>query len=151
MKSTASPVAAALCAALVLFAVSACGGSKSVTTTFSPTPSPSGPSVPHDTSSPAKALIGHWRDANDMDQYFDGSVWSTVTSGGEKWKYGYKVKSQQAGKRQVILKTFAIQADGSTNTDVQIITFMFLDKRMTQIQWGIGGVTADYVGGQIRP
>ena len=59
--------------------------------TSSPTPSLGASSVPHDTSSPAKALIGHWKDANATNQYFDGSVWSTVTSGNEKWKYGYTV------------------------------------------------------------
>jgi hypothetical protein len=151
MKSTASFTAAALVTMAFALVLAACGGSTGVTTTFSPTPSPSGPSVPHDTSSPATALIGHWKDANAMDQYFDGSVWSTKTAGGEQWKYGYEVKAQDAAGRQVILKTFAIRADGSTNTDVEVITFVFLDKSMTQIQWGVGGVTADYVDGHVRP
>ena len=146
-----SLVATALVAVVLALAVAACGGNESVTTSFSPAPSPSGPSVPHDTSSPDKALIGHWKDANDMDQYFDGSVWSTITGGGEKWKYGYEMKSQNAARRQLILKTFAIQKDGSTDTDVEVVTFVFLNKRMTEIQWGVSGVTADYVDGQIRP
>ncbi|GEM_PF-1128272 len=151
MKKAASLAAAALTAAAFALALAACGGSAPVTSNFTPTPSPSGPSLPHDTSSPAKALIGHWKDANDMDQYFDGSVWSTVTGGSEKWKYGYTVKSQSPGKRQVILRTFALQNDGSTGTDVQVIRFAFLNTGLTQIQWGVGGLTADYVDGQIRP
>jgi hypothetical protein len=107
--------------------------------------------VPHDTSSPAKALIGHWKDAKAMNQYFDGSVWSTVTSGNERWKYGSTVQSESVDKREVVLRTFAIQKDGSTGTDVEVITFHFLNGRLTQIQWGVAAVTADYVGGQTKP
>ena len=42
-------------------------------------------------------------------------------------------------------------AGGGTGTDVQVIKFAFLDKDYTQVQWGVGGVTADYVDGQRRP
>jgi hypothetical protein len=140
--------AAALAVAAALFTVAACGGSSGT----GASPSPTGPAVvSHDTSSPAKALIGHWKDANAMDQYFDGSVWSTVTSGNERWKYGYLVQSEDAKKRVVVLKTFTIQADGSTDKDVEVITFHFLNEAMTQVQWGVGGVTADYVNGRVRP
>jgi hypothetical protein len=149
-------------AAAVLVVVSAlaaaCGGTATgpasaapspATITASPTPTPV--VVPRDLSSPAKALIGHWHDANDMDQYFDGKVWSTVTAGGQKWKYGYLVKSQDKAAQSVLLKTFAIKADGSTNSDVENIRFAFIDNTWDQLQWGKAGTTADYVDGQIRP
>ena len=150
MKRITIPVVAALVVVAVLVATTGCGSGSS-TAAASPSAEVGGSSVPHDTSTPAKALIGHWHDANDMAQYFDGAVWSTVTAGNEKWKYGYQVRSEDPAKREVVLKTFTIQADGSTNKDVEVITFRFLDKKMTHIQWGVGGVTADYVDGRVRP
>ena len=128
MKRTPYLLAVALVATLVVLTALACGGSAAVTS--SPTQSLRASSVPHDTSSPAKALIGHWKDANAMNQYFDASVWSTVTSGNEKWKYGYTVQSESVDRREVVLRTFAIQTDGSTDTDVEVITFHFLNGRM---------------------
>lgn len=134
----------------------ACGGSAASPPASPTAPAPASPSptpivVPRDLSSPAKALIGHWHDANDMDQYFDGKVWYTVTAGGEHWKYGYLVRSQDKADQSVLLKTFAIKADGSTDSDVENIRFAFIDTTWDQLQWGQAGTTADYVDGQIRP
>lgn len=151
MRRTLCVCVSAAAVTLLAIAAAACSSSAPVTSYASPTPSPSGTYPPHDTSTPAKALIGRWKDADGADQYFDGSVWHTVTAGGEKWKYGYEVVSEDKGARQVRLKTYAIVAGGGTNTDVQVIKFAFLDKDYTQVQWGVGGLTAAYVDGQTRP
>lgn len=152
MRSVRSGCAAALAAAALALAPAACGHAAApVTSSASSTPSPTATYPPRDTSTPAKALIGHWKDADGADQYFDGSVWATVTAGGEKWKYGYTVLSENAARRWVRLNTYAFQAGGGTKSEAQDITFTFLDKAYAQIQWGVGGLTADYVDGQTRP
>jgi hypothetical protein len=138
---------------MLALTLGACGGSATDSASGGPSPSdsPGAPLGPRDTSTPAKALLGHWKDANGADQYFDGSEWSTVTSGGEKWSYKYEVKSEDAGTKQVLLKTYRLESDGTTPTDVQDIRFTFLNKKDTQMQWGIGGLSADFVDMQRRP
>jgi hypothetical protein len=149
MKKTGFLIAVVIVFMLAL-TVGACGGSATVGGP-SPSDSAAAPLGPRDTSTPAKALLGHWKDANGADQYFNGSEWFTVTSGSEKWSYKYEVKAEDADKKQVLLKTYRLGSDGTTATDIQDIRFTFLDKRYRQVQWGIGGLSADFVDMQLRP
>jgi hypothetical protein len=152
MKRTGFLFAVAIVFMLAL-TLAACGGSATVGgSSPSDTPgAPGAPLGPRDTSTPAKALLGHWKDANGADQYFNGSEWFTVTSGGETWSYRYEVKSEDAGKKQALLKTYRLESDGATPTDIQDIRFTFLNKKDTQMQWGIGGLSADFVDMQLQP
>ena len=138
---------------LVVLTLGACGGSAADSASGGPSPSGTAraPLGARDTSTLAKALLGHWKDANGADQYFNGSEWFTVTSGNEKWSYKYAVKSEHAGKKQVVLKTYRLAGDGTTPTDVQDIRFTFLDKKYKEMQWGVGGLSADFVDMQLRP
>jgi hypothetical protein len=149
-----TPLSAALAVAVVLAVAAvaaACGGSSTAAGSPSPAASSPAPVVPHDTSSPAQALVGHWHDANDMQQYFNGKVWSTVTAGGEHWQYGYQVLEQNQADRSVLLKTFDIVASGATDQNVENIRFTFVDDTWKQLQWGKAGTTAQYVDGKTAP
>lgn len=44
-----------------------------------------------------------------------------------------------------------IEADGQTQTDVQVTRFTFLNAEYTQMKYGLGGLTLDYVDAQERP
>ena len=145
------------------FGLAACGGS-SGDTTGSPAGSPAAPAASpsaaaggggsaegHDTSSPAKALIGHWKDANGSNQYFDGGEWFTVMADGTSLSFKYEVKEEDVAANEVVLTTFRLEDDDKTRTDDQDIRFTFLNADLTQFKYGLGGLTADYVDAQQTP
>jgi hypothetical protein len=139
------------------FGLAACGGSSGDTaaTSAAPVASPSassgggGAAAGHDTSSPAKALVGHWKDANGSKQYFDGGEWFTVMADGTSLSYKYDVKEDDEAANEVLLTTYRLE--GGERTDVQDIRFTFLNADRKQFKYGTGGLTADYVDAQQRP
>ena len=131
--------AISLAAVALTLGVAACGGK-----------SAGHPTVPHATSSPARALMGHWKDNLGMDQYFNGKEWFTRSPGGDTWSYHYDVISQDVAKRTVKTNTYLLE-DGS-KVDVQEVTFTFSNRACTKLRWDMAtGPSAIYVDGQTQP
>jgi len=113
--------------------LAACGGSAGATA-GSPAATAGAPEG-RDTSTAAEALIGHWRDGN----------------GSDSFSYKYDVKEEDAAAKEVLLTTHRLESDGTTHTDVQDIRFTFLNADFTQLKYGMGGLTSDYVDAQQKP
>jgi hypothetical protein len=108
------------------------------------------PTVRHVISSPARALLGHWRDNLGMDQYFNGKEWFTKTPSGDTWSYGYVVVSQDQAKHTVKTNTSLIVA-GQT-LDQQEVTFSVLNHACTKLTWDMAtSPSATYVDGKTQP
>jgi hypothetical protein len=105
--------------------------------------------VPRDTSTLAKALVGHW--TSDQDEaFFSGTRWSLRHNGGaDVTTFDYQVVSEDAATRSIELKTY--QLENGAQTNVQTITFTFKDAAFTQLAWGFGQVVHTYVDGQQAP
>jgi len=108
------------------------------------------PTVRHATSSPARALVGHWKDDLGMDQYFNGKEWFTKSLSGDTWSYRYDVVSQDPAKRTVKTNTYLVLA-GQT-IDRQEVTFSFLNHACTKLTWSMASMpSATYVDGKTQP
>ena len=51
----------------------------------------------------------------------------------------------------MLLTTYRLESDGTTHTDVQDIRFTFPNADFTQLKYGMGGLTSDYVDAQQKP
>jgi hypothetical protein len=108
------------------------------------------PTVRHVISSPARALLGHWKDNLGMDQYFNGKEWFTKSPSGDTWSYRYVVVSQDQAKQTVKTNTDLILA-GQT-LDQQEVTFTFTNHACTKLTWDMAtSPTATYVDGETQP
>jgi hypothetical protein len=151
--------AVALVALGLVLAVAACGsksggsksgGGKSGGGKAGGSTSGSSPTVRHVTSSPARALLGHWKDNLGMDQYFNGKQWFTKSPGGDIWSYRYKVVSQDPAKHAVKTDTYLMV--GGETLDMQEVTFTFANHACTKLVWSMAsGPSATYVDGHTQP
>jgi hypothetical protein len=117
--------------------LAACGGSTA--------PQPSS----RDTSTLAKAIIGHWKSDQD-EAFFSATQWSLRHAGSaDVTTFDYQVVSADAATRSIELKTF--QLDNGAQTNVQTITFTFKDAALTQLAWGFGQVVHTYTDGRQTP
>jgi len=108
------------------------------------------PTVRHVISSPARALLGQWKDNLGMDQYFNGKEWFTRTPSGDTWSYRYVVVSQDQAKHTLKTNTSLIVA-GQT-LDQQEVTFTFTNHACTKLTWDMAtSPSATYVDGKTGP
>ena len=146
--------AVALVALALPVGVAACGGKsgghKSGGDKSGGGTSGAGPTVRHVTSSPARALLGHWKDNLGMDQYFNGKEWFTRSPSGDTWSYRYKVVSQDPAKHAVKTDTYLMV--GGETLDEQEVTFTFTNHACTKLTWDMAsGPSATYVDGHTQP
>ena len=105
--------------------------------------------VPRDTSTLAKAIVGHWKSDQD-EAFFSATQWSLRHTGSTAvTPFDYQVVSEDMATRSLVLKTY--QLSNGAQTNVQNITFTFKDAALTQLAWGFGQVVHTYVDGQQTP
>ena len=146
--------AVALVVLALALSVAACGGTSADHKSGAAKPggstSGTSPTVRHSTSSPARALLGHWKDDLGMDQYFNGKEWFTRSASGDTWSYKYDVVSQDPAKHTVKTNTYLVLA-GQT-LDRQEVTFTFTNHACTKLTWDMASApSATYVDGKTQP
>jgi hypothetical protein len=153
-RKVLSLAAVALVSLALALGVAACGsksdGSKSGGGKSGGGTSGTSPTVRHVTSSPARALWGHWKDNLGMDQYFNGKEWFTRSPSGDTWSYRYDVVSQSPAKRTVKTDTYLLV--GGETLDRQEVTFTFANHACTKLTWDMASApSATYVDGKTQP
>jgi hypothetical protein len=145
-------VALAVLVALVLATLaSACGGGSEEAADGDATSDAGGSAAtaPRDTSTLAKALIGHWSDEW-TDQYYDGATWTTVYKNGDSAReLAYEVTKEEPDKLRITFDNWEAAEGRATSTMVMI--YSFEDQTYTKLKaegWDYWEV---YVDGAAAP
>jgi len=144
--------ASAVLVALVLAALaSACGGGSEEAAGGDATSGGGGPAAtaPRDTSTLAKALIGHWSDEW-TDQYYDGDTWTTVYKSGEPTReLAYEVTKEEPDKLRITFDNWEA-AEGRANSTMVMI-YSFEDQTYTKLKAEGWDYWEIYVDGATAP